>query len=120
MKKETNYIPSTVPDKPPPPPAPPHPPCMRLRDEKETNESELDRIKYEAFMTGYGYALNGKINNLDSLAGVIVTQFLVFMQNRGIWLYHQFIGEYPQELTDKELFKLKDKFKEMYCTFNKE
>jgi hypothetical protein len=50
---------------------------------------------------------------LTAEAGLILSQFLLFMQQEGVWPCYQFIGDDPQPLTVEELNALKDEFKEM-------
>ena len=46
-------------------------------------------------------------------AGVIITQFIMFMQQNSIWPCHQFIGDDPQPLTPDEAMKLKREYVEL-------
>jgi len=51
--------------------------------------------------------------NADKTVGVIITQFMLFMQQEGIWPCHQFIGDDPQPLTPDEAMKLKREYVEL-------
>ena len=51
--------------------------------------------------------------NVDKTAGVIITQFMLFMQQKSIWPCHQFIGDDPQPLTPDEAMKLKREYVEL-------
>ena len=51
--------------------------------------------------------------NADKTAGVIITQFMLFMQQKSIWPCHQFIGDDPQPLTPDEAMKLKREYVEL-------
>ena len=50
---------------------------------------------------------------LTAEAGVIISQFLLYMQQRSIWPCHLYIGDDAQQLTGEEVNKLKDDFKAM-------
>ena len=47
------------------------------------------------------------------IAGLLLSQFLLFMQKSSIWPCYVFIGDSPQELNSDEVIKLKDGFKTM-------
>lgn len=47
---------------------------------------------------------------MDPLLSVQLSEFLLFMQNKGVWPCHLFIGEDPQQLTPEEVFELKTEF----------
>jgi hypothetical protein len=46
-------------------------------------------------------------------AGLIITQFMLFMQQKSIWPCHQFIGDDPQPITTGEAMKLKREYVEL-------
>lgn len=46
-------------------------------------------------------------------AGLIITQFMLFMQQKSIWPCHQFIGDDPQPITTDEAMKLKREYVEL-------
>ena len=49
----------------------------------------------------------------ENEVGVLISQFLLFMQQKSIWPCHVFIGDDPQELKADELLALKDDFKSL-------
>ena len=46
----------------------------------------------------------------DEYAGVIITQFLLYMQSNSVWPCLQFIGDDSQPLTGGEVMALKDEY----------
>ena len=46
----------------------------------------------------------------EKLTGVIITQFILLMQNEGVWPCSLSLGETPQQLTPEEVLALKDKY----------
>ena len=53
------------------------------------------------------------MDNEREYKGVIISQFIVYMQVNGIWPCHQFIGDDPQPLTAKEVINIKNGFKQL-------
>ena len=41
---------------------------------------------------------------------LLITQFILYMQNKSIWPCHLFIGDDPQKLTSDESIELRDDF----------